>query len=117
MAEERGIGAEHRRRDAEALGGPAIGGDGVSPGLGAELGVLPSAAGATDPAMAGTKPSMLGVYDRPRGRFGPLGPLILVLAVLGILLLLAYALFATHGGIGAHADATDLIGEILRLPA
>jgi hypothetical protein len=106
MAEER-IDPERRRRDAESLGRTAIGGDGVAAGLGAELGLPREAAGRHDPAMAGAKPAMLGVYDAPApgGRFGALGPVVLVLAVIGVLLLLAYAVFAAHDEAGAPRAA------------
>jgi hypothetical protein len=87
---------ERRQRDAESLGRTAIGGDGAAAGLGAQLGLPPDAAGAADPAMTGSKPSMLGVYDAPEAgsRFGALGPVLLVLIVIGVLVLLGYALFA-----------------------
>jgi hypothetical protein len=115
MAQERITDPERRRRDAETLGRTAIGGDGAAAGLGAELGLPPRAAGSTDPTMAGAKPAMLGVYDAPApgSRFGALGPLLLVLIVIGVLLLLAYALFAAHGGGGA----TGMIGTALSLVA
>lgn len=118
MAQDKRIEAESGRPKASAGGGPAIGSDGVAAGLGAELGVPPRAAGGADPTRAGAKPAMLGVYDQPAGRrFGALGPLILVLVVIGILLLLAYALFAAHGGGGQAADAAEMLRVAATLPA
>jgi hypothetical protein len=118
MAEEKRLDEGPRRREDEALGGPAIGGAGVAPGLVGGLGVPPPLGGADDPARAGAKPAMLGVYgERPSAasRLGAIGPLVLVLVVLGILLLLAYALFAAKGDIQPTADAAAALEPALRL--
>jgi hypothetical protein len=117
MAQERSPDEAPQRREDEALGGPAIGGDGVAPGLAGELGVPPHVAGGEDPTMAGAKPTMMGVYETPTlmGRLGGLGPLILVLLVIGVLMLLGYALFAAHEAGAQHAAVSGGAARLAHL--
>ena len=111
---------EPQRRRDEAATGPAIGGSGVASGLGAELGVPPTLAGAdaaADPAMAGAKPAMMGVYDRPERRFGGLAPLLLLLVVIAALLAIGWALFASHSEAPKVTSLLPLVEEAFRLAA
>jgi hypothetical protein len=111
---------EPRRRREDTATGPAVGGSGVASGLGAELGVPPTLAGAdaaADPAMAGAKPAMMGVYDRPERRFGGLAPLLLLLVVIAALLALGWALFAGHSEAPKVTSLLPFVEEALRLAA
>ena len=110
---------EPKRRDEPATP-RAVGGTGAAPGLGAELGVPPTMAGAdpaADPALAGTKPAMMGVYDQPERRFGGLAPLILLLVVIAALLAIGWVLFATHSEAPKASSLVPLAEEVLRLSA
>jgi hypothetical protein len=107
---------EPQKRREDVATKPAIGGSGVASGLG----VPPTLAGAdaaADPAMAGAKPAMMGVYDRPERRFGGLAPLLLLLIVIAALLALSWALFAAHSGAPKVSSLLPVVEEALRLAA
>lgn len=73
MAEKRSEDLERRRRDPETRTGP-------------------------DPAAAAAEPAMPGAGEEGTGRRLDPTSLVLVLVVVALLALLAYVLFATHGG-------------------